>query len=98
MKDKTDSDLIITDEKTIDHYIVIREIEIDGIRLESILHECCKFEHAMSPEWVSHMQSRGYDIQPIYENSLHMRLNGTWSMTFQSPIWLWHTRKMAREI
>ncbi len=97
MKDKTDDDLIITDQKVIDHYIVIKEAEVDGIRFEEVLHKCCRFEHSMDQEWVSHMKSRGYDIQPVYENSLHIRLNGAWSMEFESPVWRWHTKKIAWE-
>lgn len=97
MEDKTDDDLLINGDEIIDHYVVIREVEIDGIRAETVLHRCCKFEHSMPDEWVHHMKSRGYDIQPVDKNSTHIRLNGTWTMEFESPVWKWHTKKMAWE-
>lgn len=59
MKDKTDSDLVMKDDTIIDHLVIIREVEIDGIPLETVLNHCCSFRHSMPDSWVEHMRSRG---------------------------------------
>jgi len=51
--DKTDNDLLFIDNNFIDHYIKIREIDIDDIKLETALYfGNSKFTHFMSDAWV----------------------------------------------
>lgn len=91
--DKTDDDLLYTQDGFVDHYVEIKEVEIDGIRLESVLFQCAPtFEHSMSQEWQQMMKQKGFDIPKIYNTTTQLRLNGTWTLTFDSPVWLWHTR------
>ena len=95
--DKTDDDLIIGENQVIDHYVEIKEIEIDGIPLESVLYQSCpSFEHHMPSSWVAMMSQRGYDIPKIYPNTTQLRLNGEWTLTFESPVWQWHTKQLLR--
>jgi hypothetical protein len=96
MQDKTDSDLKIIDDEVIDHYVEIKEVEIDGIRLESVLYNVSEFQHSMPDEWVGMMADRGIKIKPIYHNSTEIRLNGTWTCKFEYPVWLWHTKELAK--
>lgn len=98
MEDKTDDDLLFVEEQMIDHYIEIKEIEIDGITFENVLFRRCQFQHTMDHSWVEKMKSRGIDILPVYKHSTQLRLNGVWSIEFSDPIWLWLTKEMEKTV
>jgi hypothetical protein len=91
MTDKTDDDLIIINDQVIDHFVEIKNLEIDEIRLDHLLYRIGEFRHCMSPDWIEMMAARGVVIDPVYEKSTQIRLNGTWSMEFQLPVWKWCT-------
>jgi predicted transcriptional regulator len=91
MYDKTDNDLLIIDEKIIDHYVVIREIEINGIKAGEAFKNCATFTHTMSEEWVNMMLNKGIKILPIYQKATELRLNGLYKLKFYLPIWQWST-------
>lgn len=91
MTDKTDDDLLTVGDHLIDHYAEIKNLEIDEIRLDHLLYRTGEFRHCMPPEWIVMMRSRGMNIDPVYKNSTQIRLNGTWSLQFQLPIWKWCT-------
>ena len=93
--DKTDNDLLFVDESFIDHYIKIREIEIDDIKLETALYfGNSKFIHLMTDGWVQDMASKGFVIDPVMYNQTDIRLNGVWTLQFNLPIWKWVTEHM----
>lgn len=89
MNDKQDQDLIQINNEYIDHWIKIRELEVDGIKFETCLYNACKFCHSMSDEWVDQMTQQGYNIQKEYVQGTEMHLNGVWSIQFDTPIWQW---------
>lgn len=94
-EDKTDSDLIMQDTGMIDHYVEIRDIQINGVHLESVLFQANPvFKHSMSSDWVQMMHQRGFDIPEIYERTTQLRLNGEWRLDFQDPVWIWHAETL----
>ena len=88
-KDKTDDDMIKIDNKWIDHYVQVKEIEVDDIKFETALFGASKFEHSMSKEWLDRVTKEGHDIFPVYDNCTELRLNGTYTCFFSTPIWKW---------
>lgn len=92
MRDKTDHDLVFEDSGMIDHWAKIQEVEIDGILAQTALYFCSNFRHAMSSDWVEHMRQQGHDIQPWYHGGTDIRLNGTWTLTFDTPVWEWYVK------
>lgn len=89
MSDKTDADLIQVNDEYIDHWVKIRELEVDGIKFETCLYNACSYQHSMSDEWVKTMLDQGYVIEKEYAHGTDMRLNGIWSINFSAPIWQW---------
>jgi hypothetical protein len=88
MQDKTDNDLVfLNDKQFIDHWCKIREIEVDGIKFETALLNCCNFRHTMSKQWLEDMHSKGHEILPFYDRCNEMRLNGEFTINFFSPVW-----------
>lgn len=93
--DKTNSDLLFVDDNFIDHYIKIREVEVDGIKFETALYfGNSEFRHCMPDDWVNDMESKGYKIDSILYNQTDIRLNGVWTLRFNLPIWQWVTEHM----
>ncbi len=94
-EDKTDDDLMMIDDHTIDHFVEIKELQLDGVNLESVLFQANPiFEHHMPQSWVDMMTQRGYDIPKIFKRTTQLRLNGVWTIEFQQPIWKWHAEKL----
>jgi hypothetical protein len=97
-RDKTDQDLVEHDGEWIDHWCKVQEIEIDGIRCQTALYRCTEFEHAMSPEWVQHMQQQGHAIPAIYRpGGTDIRLNGCCRLQFTTPVWQWYITNYDNE-
>jgi hypothetical protein len=93
--DKTDRDLFFVGDTFIDHYIKIREIEIDNIKFETALYfSNSTFCHYQSDEWVSDMALKGYKIEKLIHNQTDIRLNGEWCLEFSFPVWKWVTEHM----
>lgn len=92
MSDKVDNDLIITDSEFIDHWVKIRQLELDQIKLDFLMYLKCCFTHSMSKEWLDNMTAQGHEILPCYPTGTDMRLNGTWEINFESPVWEWYVR------
>jgi hypothetical protein len=77
--------------------IDIKEIEIDTIKFESLLFlNCANFTHHMPDSWVEQMRARDINIEKTYYNSTQIRLNGELIIKFDSPVWRWHTEKLAK--
>jgi predicted regulator of amino acid metabolism with ACT domain len=96
MSDKTNADMRQIDDRLIDHRIVIREIDVDGIKFNNSLQNSCVFEHNMPDDWVSAMERQGYLIKKITEKTTNIAMNGTWSINFSTPIWLWCTQRLTQ--
>jgi hypothetical protein len=92
MSDKTDNDLVMNGDGFIDHWVKIRQLELDQIKLDYLMYRACSFSHSMSDEWIANMASQGHEILPCYPTGTDMRLNGTWSINFDLPIWEWCVR------
>lgn len=94
MSDKTDQDIVFTPDNHIDHWAKVRQIELDQIKLDALMYRICKFSHSMSQDWVKNMSEQGHDILPCYPGGTDIRLNGTWSINFELPVWEWNTRNL----
>jgi hypothetical protein len=95
--DKTDADLKFIDGNYIDHYIKIREIEIDDIKFETALYFSNSiFKHFQPDSWVADMASKGIVIDKVMYNQTDIRLNGEWLLQFSFPIWKWVTEHMGK--
>lgn len=95
MSDKVDDDLLfVNNSEFIDHWVKIRNVEIDNIKLNTVMYRCCKFVHNMSPDWLNKMSRQGYNILDVYESGTDIRLNGTWYLNFDTPIWEWCTKNI----
>ncbi len=93
--DKTDHDLLATKDGYVDHYVKICDVEIDGIMMEGVLYkDICDFRHSMPVSWVESMKDKGILIAESYPNSTELRLNGVWSIAFETPVWQWHVNKL----
>lgn len=92
MSDKVDNDMLQDGNQWIDHYVEVRDLSLDGIRLESVLYQCGSFTHSMPLAWEQEMIHKGIHIEKIYYNTTQIRLNGTLSFQFDNPIWEWHTK------
>jgi len=68
-----------------DHWVDIKNIVIDGIPADWLLHTNSCFKHNMPAEWVSDMKSQGFEILPEYTPGTELRLNGTCYFTFEHP-------------
>jgi len=92
MRDKTDNDIVEINGEYVEHWVKIREIEIDNIKFETALYNSDpEFQHSMPQEWVSRMHDQGHEIQEKYHRCTELRLNGTWTLKFNLPIWQWCT-------
>lgn len=96
MSDKQDQDSIQVESGYIDHWIKVRELEVDGIKFETCLYNACTYRHNMSEEWVNQMAQQGYTIQKEYPQGTEIRLNGVWSIHFNTPIWQWCTERFDK--
>ena len=96
MRDKTDNDIVEINGQYIEHWVKIREMEIDNIKFKTALYNSGpEFRHSMSQEWVSRMRDQGYEIQEKYHRCTEIRLNGTWISKFNLPIWQWCTENLV---
>jgi hypothetical protein len=68
-----------------DHWVSIKDIEIDNIRADWTMLPNTVFKHKMSPEWAEDMKSQGHDILPEYSPGTEMRLNGVCFFNFTTP-------------
>jgi len=89
MTDKNNDDLLYEKNSFVDHYVKIREFEVDNIKAQKALHRCSKFTHTMDDSWVQMMRDKGIYILPVYERSPDLRLNGVMELRFNMPFWQW---------
>jgi hypothetical protein len=89
MSDKTDDDIIFNTDEYVDHWIKIREFEINDIKFDVVMYKTCSFTHSMPDKWVEEMKLQGFDILPYYKSGTDIRLNGTWNIDFSLPVWEW---------
>jgi hypothetical protein len=76
-------DELITKES--DHWVDIKNIIIDGIPADWSLLKESTFKHSMSKEWISDMESQGYNIQTEYCPGTVMRINGEFLFKIKHP-------------
>lgn len=96
MADKQDQDLLQVDGKYIDHWVKIRELEVDGIKFETALYNACTYQHHMSDKWVQQNALNGYVIEKEYPHGTDIRLNGTWTINFTTPVWQWCVERIDK--
>jgi hypothetical protein len=68
-----------------DHWVSIKDIEIDNIRADWTMLPNTVFKHRMPVAWVEDMKSQGHDILPEYSPGTEMRLNGVCTFNFTTP-------------
>lgn len=89
MSDKTDHDLLFLGDDCVDHYVKVREFEINDIKAEQALANCSKFTHSMDDAWIERMSHKGINISKVYGKSTELRLNGVMEVVFSMPFWQW---------
>lgn len=71
-----------------DQVLMIKNIEIDEIDLGTML-----FEGYYAPEypepWATQQREQGKDLPTKLKNVTRMGHNGTWTLTFKSPFYMW---------
>ena len=80
--------------KYLDHWIKIRELEVDGIKFETCLYNACIYQHNMPDQWVQQQIQNGHVIDKEYPHGTDIRLNGTWTINFSTPIWQWCVQRL----
>jgi len=79
LENKTNADTVENEEKTAivkDMLLNIRSIEIDEINLGNLIYSKSIF--------------RGDDSsRPVLDNCVDLGWNGTWTLTFESPFYIW---------
>ena len=68
-----------------DHWIEIKNINVDQVAADWLLFEHTKFKHKMSDQWVLDMKTLGLDIEPEYCPGTQIRLNGIFTFEFHNP-------------
>jgi hypothetical protein len=68
-----------------DHWVSIKNINVDQVAADWLLFEHTVFKHQMSDQWVSNMKKQGIDIAPEYRPGTEMRLNGIFTFEFDNP-------------
>lgn len=85
MHDKPDLSI---DQIMTQHFVIVRQIEIDGIRLDQVIHHCGS-RMTLDLAWWRSSRARGQDLNPVSSNNLHIHGNGVWELEFTRPIWQW---------
>jgi hypothetical protein len=50
----------------------------------------------MSDEWVQQNTLNGYVIEKEYPHGTDIRLNGTWTINFTTPVWQWCVERIDK--
>ena len=87
---KDNSQTILNDKGDITHdqLVHIKSIEIDDIDLGGLVYEGVYKPEYPEP-WYSQQKINGDAPPSEFKNSLHMGHNGTWTLTFESPFYMW---------
>jgi hypothetical protein len=72
-----------------DHWVDIKDVLIDNISSDWLLHKNSVFRHSMSKECVDSMATQGYIIESEYQPGTHLRLNGTCFYKFKWPFFIY---------
>ena len=86
-KNKTQT--IVENEKIVkDQLLQIKSIEIDEIDLGSLIYEGVYKPNYPEP-WASQQAEAGNKLPETLKNVTQMGHNGTWTLTFTSPFYMW---------
>ena len=96
MSDRSAGDIVQIDGTWTEHAVFIKEIEVDGIKFEMALYRNSEFTHSMPDSFVKDMANQGIKIESVYANCTDMRLNGTVTIKFSTPVWRWVTEDLSK--
>jgi len=71
-----------------DQLLHIKSIEIDDIDLGHLVYEGIYTPDYPEP-WATQQRASGQDLTESFKNVTKMGHNGTWSLTFKSPFYMW---------
>ena len=75
-------------EITKDQLLHIKAIEIDEIDIGSLVYEGNYTPEYPEP-WATQQREAGNDLPKSFKNSTTLGHNGTWSLQFESPFYMW---------
>ena len=71
-----------------DQLLHIKDIEIDEIDIGSLIFEGI-YKPSYPEPWATEARAKGVDLPETFKNSPTMGHNGTWTLTFSSPFYMW---------
>jgi len=71
-----------------DQMLHIKDIEIDEIDIGALIFEGVYKPNYPEP-WATEARAKGVDLPETFKNSPTMGHNGTWTLTFSSPFYMW---------
>lgn len=98
MNDKTNQDLLLDEHGTMiaDHYLIVKEIALDGFEIGPIKFTDTVFQHSMPQSWISDMHQKGIMIPEQYRPGTEIRLNGIMTLPLYFPVWQWWCDRMQQ--
>jgi hypothetical protein len=81
-----------------DHWIDLKNIIIDGVPADWLIHRDSCFNHSMPDSWVADMEKNGINILPEYTPGTEIRLNGICSFYFEHPYLLYKIIKECQGV
>ena len=86
---KASGDTVLENNQIIkDQLLNIKSIEIDEIDIGSLVYEGVYTPEYPEP-WASQQQLAGNTLPKSFKNVTKMGHNGTWSLQFESPFYMW---------
>ena len=71
-----------------DQLLHIKSIEIDEIELGALLYEGVYTPEYPEP-WATQQKQKGIELASSFKNAKDLGHNGTWTLKFDSPFYLW---------
>jgi len=71
-----------------DQLLHIKAIEIDEIDIGTLIYEGVYTPEYPEP-WATQQRESGNDLKDSFTNVTQMGFNGTWSLKFESPFYMW---------
>jgi len=71
-----------------DQLLHIKSMEIDEIDIGTLVYEGIYSPNYPEP-WATQQRTQGVELQETFKNVTAMGHNGTWSLSFESPFYMW---------
>ena len=87
---KDNSQTILNDKGDITHdqMLHIKSIQIDEIDIGGLVYEGI-YKPTYPEPWFSEQKNQGHEHPESFKNVIQMGHNGTWTLAFESPFYMW---------